>query len=54
MRDHALPAEWRFLYIYHGVGHSSNVEVPQGIATLLRVFVDRVTAMAAQEAVSAV
>jgi pimeloyl-ACP methyl ester carboxylesterase len=50
----ALPADRRFLHIYHGVGHSPNVEVPQELATLLRVFVDRVAATAAQEAVSAV
>jgi pimeloyl-ACP methyl ester carboxylesterase len=50
----ALPAERRFLHIYHGVGHSPNVEVPQELAALLRAFVDRVAAMAAQEAVSAV
>jgi hypothetical protein len=50
----ALPAERRFLHIYHGVGHSPNVEVPQELATLLRSFVDRMAATAAQEAVSAV
>ena len=50
----ALPAERRFLHIYHGVGHSPNVEAPQELAALLRAFVDRVAAMAAQEAVSAV
>jgi pimeloyl-ACP methyl ester carboxylesterase len=50
----ALPAERRFLHIYHGVGHSPNVEVPQELAALLRAFVDRVAAMAAQEAGSAV
>ena len=50
----ALPAERRFLHIYHGVGHSPNVEAPQELAALLRAFVDRVAAMAAQEAVRAV
>jgi pimeloyl-ACP methyl ester carboxylesterase len=50
----ALPAERRCLHIYHGVGHSPNVEVPQELAALLRAFVDRVAAMAAQEAGSAV
>jgi pimeloyl-ACP methyl ester carboxylesterase len=50
----ALPADRRFLHIYHGVGHSPNVEVPQELATLLRDFVDRVVATATQEAISAV
>ena len=50
----ALPAARRFLHIYHGVGHSPNVEAPQELAALLRAFVDRVAAMAAQEAVSTV
>jgi branched-chain amino acid transport system permease protein len=50
----ALPPDRRFLHIYHGVGHSPNVEVPQELAALLRAFVARLAAPAVQEALSAV
>ncbi len=48
----ALPPERRFLHIYHGVGHSPNVEVSLDLATLFSSFVNRVASMAGQEAVS--
>lgn len=38
----ALAPERRFLHIYHGVGHSPNVEIAQDLAALLGVFADRV------------
>jgi pimeloyl-ACP methyl ester carboxylesterase len=50
----ALPAARRFLHLYHGVGHSPNVEVAPELARLLSAFVDRVTARASLEAVSVV
>jgi pimeloyl-ACP methyl ester carboxylesterase len=46
----ALPAERRFLQIYHGVGHSPNVEVPRELAALLGSFVSRVATTAVREA----
>lgn len=50
----ALPPDRRFLHVYHGVGHSPNVEVPQELAALLSAFVDQAAATAGQEAASAV
>jgi branched-chain amino acid transport system permease protein len=50
----ALPADRRFLHIYHGVGHSPNVEVPLELAALLRAFVDRIASAAGQKAIGAV
>ena len=38
----ALPEETRFLHIYHGIGHSPNVEVPESFAGLLGRFVGEV------------
>ena len=35
----ALPEENRSLHIYHGIGHSPNVEVPESLAGLLGRFV---------------
>ncbi len=46
----ALPASQRSLQVYHGVGHSPNVEVPVDIAALLRAFVSRLAATARQGA----
>lgn len=48
----ALAPDRRFLHIYHGVGHSPNVEVSLDLATLLSAFVSRVASMAGQEVVS--
>jgi branched-chain amino acid transport system permease protein len=42
----ALPTSQRSLHIYHGVGHSPNVEVPVELAALLGTFVSRVAATA--------
>jgi pimeloyl-ACP methyl ester carboxylesterase len=41
----ALTPERRFLHIYHGVGHSPNVEIAQELAALLSAFVERVAAV---------
>jgi pimeloyl-ACP methyl ester carboxylesterase len=41
----ALAPERRFLHIYHGVGHSPNVEIAQELAALLSAFVERVAAV---------
>ncbi len=38
----ALPQETRFLHIFHGVGHSPNVAVPEGFVGLLGRFVGEV------------
>lgn len=38
----ALPEESRSLHIYHGIGHSPNVEVPENFAGLLGRFVGEV------------
>ncbi len=38
----SLPEEWRHLHIFHGIGHSPNVETPQRLAGLLTRFVDEV------------
>ena len=35
----ALPEVYRYLHIYHGIGHSPNVEVPASFASLLTRFV---------------
>jgi pimeloyl-ACP methyl ester carboxylesterase len=40
----ALPAERRFLHIFHGIGHSPNVEVAVDFASLLDHFVSRTVA----------
>jgi branched-chain amino acid transport system permease protein len=40
----ALPTAQRSLHIYHGVGHSPNVEVPVELAALLGTFVSQVAA----------
>jgi pimeloyl-ACP methyl ester carboxylesterase len=45
----ALPEPQRSLQIYHGVGHSPNVEVPVELAALLGAFVSRIAATADQE-----
>ena len=39
----ALPDESRHLHIFHGIGHSPNVEIPQRFAGLLTRFVEEVT-----------
>ncbi len=39
----ALPEATRSLHIYHGIGHSPNVEVPESFAGLLARFVGEVT-----------
>ena len=36
--DLALPPETRSLHIFHGVGHSPNVAVPEAMAGLLARF----------------
>jgi pimeloyl-ACP methyl ester carboxylesterase len=38
----ALHPDRRFLHMYHGVGHSPNVEVASELAALLSAFTDRV------------
>jgi branched-chain amino acid transport system permease protein len=50
----ALGPERRFLHIYHGVGHSPNVEIAPQLAALLSAFVDRVTSTVGQEVSSSV
>jgi pimeloyl-ACP methyl ester carboxylesterase len=47
----ALAPERRFLHIYHGVGHSPNVEIAQELAVLLSAFADRVAALRGLQAV---
>ena len=44
----ALPAQQRSLHIYHGVGHSPNVELPGDLAALLATFVGRVATATGQ------
>jgi pimeloyl-ACP methyl ester carboxylesterase len=44
-----LPASQRSLHIYHGVGHSPNVEVSMDLAALLGAFVSRVATTAGQK-----
>ena len=39
----ALPENYRHLHIYHGIGHSPNVEIPQRLAGLLTRFVEEVS-----------
>ena len=39
----ALPEESRHLHIFHGIGHSPNVETPQRLAGLLTRFVAEVS-----------
>ena len=43
----ALPEESRHLHIFHGIGHSPNVETPQRLAGLLTRFVEEVGALEA-------
>ena len=38
----ALPEETRHLHIYHGIGHSPNVEVPASFAQLIARFIAEV------------
>ena len=38
----ALPEDLRHLHIFHGIGHSPNVEVPRRFAGLLTRFVEEV------------
>ena len=40
----ALPEEFRHLHMFHGIGHSPNVEVPTQFAGLLTRFVEEVNA----------
>ena len=40
----ALPEEFRHLHMFHGIGHSPNVEVPTQFAGLLAGFVAEVNA----------
>jgi pimeloyl-ACP methyl ester carboxylesterase len=47
----ALAQERRFLHIYHGVGHSPNVEIAPELAALLSAFADRVVALRGLQAV---
>jgi pimeloyl-ACP methyl ester carboxylesterase len=47
----ALAPERRFLHIYHGVGHSPNVEIAQELAALLSAFADRVAVVRGLQAV---
>ena len=39
----ALPEENRHLHVFHGIGHSPNVEVPSRLAGLLTRFADEVS-----------
>ena len=39
----ALPPETRHLHVFHGIGHSPNVEVPKRLAGLLTRFADEVS-----------
>ena len=39
----ALPPENRHLHVFHGIGHSPNVEVPSRLAGLLTRFADEVS-----------
>ena len=39
----ALPEDSRHLHIFHGIGHSPNVEIPQRLAGLLTRFVEEVS-----------
>ena len=47
----ALPAETRHLHIFHGIGHSPNVEVPGRFAGLLTRFAGEVSPRRAAAAV---
>ena len=44
----ALPEEIRSLHIFHGIGHSPNVETPQRLAGLLTRFVEEASAVSPQ------
>jgi len=48
----ALPAETRHLHIYHGIGHSPNVEVPASFVHLLARFIAEVNSGKAIHAVT--
>ena len=37
----ALPEGKRHLHIYHGIGHSPNVEVPSSVASIIQEFCQR-------------
>ena len=39
----ALPEENRHLHVFHGIGHSPNVELPARLAGLLTRFADEVS-----------
>lgn len=39
----ALPEQSRHLHIFHGIGHSPNVEIPQRLAGLLTRFMEEVS-----------
>ena len=39
-----LPEETRHLHMFHGIGHSPNVEVPKRLAGLLERFAAEITA----------
>ena len=43
----ALPADSRHLHVFHGIGHSPNVEVPARLAGLLTRFANEVSPRAA-------
>ena len=44
----ALPEGIRSLHIFHGIGHSPNVEVPQRLAGLLTRFVEEASAVTSE------
>jgi pimeloyl-ACP methyl ester carboxylesterase len=48
----ALPEEARHLHIYHGIGHSPNVEVPASFSHLLARFIAEVNTGKAIHAVT--
>jgi pimeloyl-ACP methyl ester carboxylesterase len=39
----ALPANHRFLHMFHSVGHSPNFEIPQELAIVIDEFMDRIS-----------
>ncbi len=45
----ALPEDRRFLHIYHGVGHSPNVQVATRFAGLLDRFISQAVPQATAE-----
>lgn len=48
----ALSEEQRYLHIFHGVGHSPNLEIPQELASLIASFIDRVDALRVSEVIA--